>query len=401
MKIAVIGGGPAGLYFALLAKKKLPHALGNDVAVEVFEQNPRDATFGFGIVLADRGLDRLKAADAESCQAILDACYPACDQMIIHQAEPILVKNEAYRGGAIARLHLLQILAQQCEAQNIPLAFEHRVESLERFQSYDLVVGADGANSMARELHRDAFGVTTYHLNNRLAWYGTSHLFQQPTLCFKKTEYGYFWMVCYPYAEDMSTFVAECDAQAWANSGLANMSVNGQLQFTERLFAEELAGNTLIDNNSLWRQLPVTRGKNWYVDNCVLIGDALTSTHPSIGSGTRIAMEDSIALLDALQNNAHNIQGALREYVARRRATKQKLVDAAERSIAWYESITEKLDSLSPISLVFDYLTRTGRVDEHRLTREFPEFMSQYAAAWQAFQNEKSMAALCGDYGVR
>ena len=389
MKIAVVGGGPAGLYFALLAKMKLPNVLGDDVSVEVFEQNPRDATFGFGIVLADRGLDHLKAADADSCQAIIDACYPTGNQLIIHRAQPILVKNEAYRGGAISRLRLLQILEQQCAAKGIQLTFNHRIERIDQFQSYDLVVGADGVISVVRELQRDAFGVTSYELSNRLAWYGTTHYFEQPTLCFKKTAFGYFWMVGYPYADDMSTFVAECDEQAWINSDLADMSVDGQQQFIERLFADELAGNKLINNNSLWRQLPVTRVKNWYVDNCVLIGDALTSAHPSIGSGTRIAMEDSIALIDALQSNVHDIQQALNEFVTQRRSVKQKLVDAAERSVAWYESVAEKLDSLSPISLVFDYLTRTGRVDENRLTQEFPEFMSQYADAWQAFQSQK------------
>ena len=387
MKIAVIGGGPSGLYFALLTKKRFPAA-----DIQVYEQNPRGATFGFGIILADRGLGRMQRADEESATAILDACFMTQHQLITHRGESIFVERDAF-GGAIARLRLLEVLEGCCSKYNIPVHFEARIDDLSRFNDCDLIVGADGVNSSVRRAHEAEFGTTSWNLTNRLAWYGTTQHFSHPIITFKHTELGRFWAVAYPYTETMGTFVAECDEETWNKSGIAQMDDAGRTKLTETLFADELQGHALISNNSLWRSLPVIRNRHWSVGNCVLIGDALHSAHPSIGSGTRIAMEDAIDLAEALKNRQGNVAEALTEFESVRKPSKQKMVDAAEKSFMWYEDIACKMDALAPVPFVFDYLTRTGRVNEQRLFEEFPRLMEKYNAEWRVFRDERIPAA--------
>ena len=378
VKINVIGGGPSGLYFALLAKRRFGRA-----TVEVFEQNPRGATYGFGIALADRGLDRLRQADAASYEAIVKASFFARHRTIKHPQQTIFVEGGGY-GGAIARLRLLEILESHCEAAGVRLQFGVRVEELAGIDDADLVVGADGVNSTVRKRHEAAFGTTTWTLTNRLAWYGTEKHFPYPVLSFRRYDGGYFVGVAYPYSERMSTFVAECDAGTWLRLGLDKMSDDERRLLAERVFAEELGGSPLISNKSLWHCLPVVRNKQWSVGHRVLIGDALHSAHPSIGSGTRIAMEDAIALADALASSPTDIRGALANFREAREPTKAKLVAAAEKSFTWYESFPTKMDSLDAVPFVFDFLTRTGRVDASRLYAEYPHFMKRYGADWAA-----------------
>jgi len=379
MKINICGGGPSGLYFALLAKKYLP----NVEKVTVYEQNPKDATFGFGIVLADRGLDRLKRADKESHDLIVAASFQSRNRIITHRGRKIFIEGGGY-GGAIARLRLLQILQECCDRAGIEVHYNARLEVGQLADDADLLVGADGVNSAVRKSYEEEFGVTSYNLNAKLAWYGTRAHFPYPILSFKKTELGYFWVAAYAYTESMGTFVAECDGETWKRSGLSEMNEEEARRFSEEIFADELQGEKLICNKSLWNSLPVTRVKHWSVGNRVLIGDALHSAHPSIGSGTRIAMEDSIALFEALRDN-NDVPSALAAFRRNREPAKQKLVDAAEKSIAWYESVTPRIESMDAVEFVFDFLMRTGRIDEARLTAEYPHFMAKYHREWRDF----------------
>ena len=394
MKIAVVGGGPSGLYFALLA-----HSLLAGAQVSVYEQNPQGATYGFGIVLADRGLSRLQAADPASCEAILKSVYATRHQEIRLDGEMVFVERKGY-GGAIARLRLLEILEDHCARRGVEVHYGVRLNDLESFNDCDLVVGADGVNSIVRKVNEDAFGTTCWYLTNRMAWYGTTRHFPYPILSFKHTRHGHFWTAAYPYTERMSTFVAECDNDAWKRSGLADMNESERQQFTSEMFAAELQGHPLISNNSSWRCLPVIRNRHWSVGRHVLIGDALHSAHPTIGSGTRIAMEDAVDLVQVLREHSGDIPAALAAFEHTRAPSKHKLVDAAEKSFTWYEGVAAKMDTLSPVPFVFDFMTRTGRIDERRLMAEFPRFMQRYGKEWTAFKQTSAGQALVLERGL-
>ncbi|MGQ0698370.1 MAG: FAD-dependent monooxygenase [Panacagrimonas sp.] len=394
MKIAVVGGGPSGLYFALLARTYFPNT-----RIDVYEQNASGATYGFGIVLADRGLTRMEQAHPASAKAILDATFATRHQVITHSGQPVFIERNGY-GGAIARLRLLEILETHCTDAGIHLHYDARVDVLHGFEDCDLVVGADGVNSAVRGALEQAFGTTSWDLTNRIAWYGTTRHFPYPILSFKRTPLGHFWTAAYAYTERMSTFVAECDHDAWVRSGLAGMSDEERTRFAETMFAEELEGHALIGNKSAWRCLPVIRNQRWSVGRYVLIGDALHSAHPTIGSGTRIAMEDAVDLAEALRACEGRVPAALKTFERVRKPMKQKLVDAAEKSFTWYEGVGAKLDALGPEDFVFDFMTRTGRISESRLRGEFPRFMARYENEWETFKRSAHGAVLMRERGL-
>jgi 2-polyprenyl-6-methoxyphenol hydroxylase-like FAD-dependent oxidoreductase len=379
MRIAINGGGPSGLYCALLLRKRLPQS-----EVVVYEQNPRDATYGFGIILAENGLERLRRADADSHAAIMAASFITANRKMALDGEQVYIGGGG-SGGAIARARLLEILQQHAERAGAKVFFETRISDADALDA-DLIIGADGVNSVTRDGQVAAFGVTSRPLSAKLAWYGTTRHFPEPILSFKNHRLGHFWCAAYPYDDRMGTFVAECDADAWTRSGLSEMSEEQGKALAEEIFAEELAGHPLVTNKSLWHSLPVTRVKEWSVGRTVLIGDALHSAHPSIGSGTRIAMEDSIALVEAIGDGSDPVETALRRFREQREPGKMKLVRAAERSIAWYENVAPKMESLNAVDFVFDFMMRTGRIDEARLTAEYPDFMRIHGADWTRFK---------------
>lgn len=374
MRVAIVGAGPAGLYLALLLGRRIP-----DAKIDIYEQNPREATYGFGVGLHSSSWKHLRAADPKSHDAIMRSAYFGRHQLIGHRDEKILVEREGY-GAGIARLTLLKILREGAEAAGATIHYDARLESLDRFADCDLVVGSDGSNSIVRREHEEAFGMRSRTLTNRMAWYGCDRHFAPPFLLFKKTDLGYFWCVGYSHTELTSTFVAECDAAAWERSGLADMTLEEQIAFSEDMFRDELQGGRLISNNSYWRALTMVEVDRWHVGNRVLIGDALHSPHPTIGSGTRMALDDAAALAFAIIDTPGDVQGALETFRQRREPSKAKLVDARDRSIEWYENIGNVADRLEPVPFVFDFMMRTGRIDLPRLEREFPDFMDKYRA---------------------
>lgn len=371
MKIVIAGGGPSGLYFAQLARKVFPTA-----HIEVHEQNARGATYGFGIILAERGLERMRKADQASFDAIMRACYMTTNRVIRHPDETVFVEGGGH-GGAIARLQLIRILEHACESAGVVLHHGEPVQA-EALADADLVVGADGVGSAVRRADEAGFGTRSWQLTNRLAWYGTTRHFPYPMLSFRRFEDGHFVAAAYPYTETMGTFVAECDANTWFSLGMDRMDDSERQRLAEQVFEAELGGAPLLSNNSRWQRLPVVRNRRWSVGNRVLVGDALHSAHPTIGSGTRIAMEDSIALAQALQASPGDIPQALAAFRQLREPSKRKLVQAAEKSFAWYEAFGARMQSLEPVPFVFDFMMRTGRIDDERLCMEYPDFMARY-----------------------
>lgn len=374
MKINVLGGGPAGLYFAYLARKRL-----GQVEVHVHERNAPDATFGFGVVLAGAGLAKLREADAESFARIEAITEPLNNQDIALNGESVTVSGPDY-GGAVARLELLRVLQELCHEAGAILHHGAEVAAPEQLDGADLVVGADGANSTLRARHAEAFGTTTGLLTNAFAWYGARLDHDRPTLSFRTDGGGAFVAHYYPYGGGMCTFVMECDRAAWEGCGFGAMSEDQRKAHVEALFAEDLRGAKLISNKSEWRNFAPVANAEWHVGHRVLIGDALRRAHFSIGSGTRIAMEDSIALVDALAHEAGDVPGALRHFRSER-GRNDRLTQAARESYLWYEDMAAHMASAaSPRAFVHDYLTRTSRVDDARVAALYPKFMADLQA---------------------
>jgi 2-polyprenyl-6-methoxyphenol hydroxylase-like FAD-dependent oxidoreductase len=371
MRIAVLGGGPAGLYFAYLRKRRYA---GDEVAV--FEQNPSDATFGFGVVFSDRALDFLRADDPKTADLVAPRMETWADLALVHRGERIAVDGVGF--SAIGRLELLKLLQRQASSVGVELRYEQATRSVAELGPADLVVGADGVNSLVRREHEDAFGTAISHLANKFAWFGTTKPFGTLTQTFVETSLGTFNAHHYRYSPAMSTFIVECDPATWLRAGFDRMGEDEARAVCEEVFAEALDGHPLISNRSVWRSFPWVENARWSVGNRVLLGDALHTAHFSIGSGTRLALEDAIALAKALGETG-DIPAGLAAYEAARRPIVEKLVAASRTSAAWYERFPEHM-RLAPLDFAFSYITRSGRVDKERLRAMAPGFMARYDA---------------------
>ncbi|MES2508328.1 MAG: FAD-dependent monooxygenase [Pseudomonadota bacterium] len=386
MKIAIVGGGPSGLYLAILVKRRQP-----SWPVSVIEQNVADSTFGFGVVLADSGLARIQAADPQVYDKLIaKMTFTGC-QTINLKEQPIDINHPA-KGGAIARIDLLHALQETAAEAGVDVRFGQRIahpDELARLGlgDADVIVGADGVNSVVRAAHEEGFGTQRSFLTNHFAWFGTQKVFDKSALVFREYQGGAFIAHYYPYCDTGSTFVAECDHATWLKLGLEAMTDDERQQLFEKIFAPELAGEKLISNNSNWRQFPVTHNQHWTVGNCVLIGDAQTSAHFSIGSGTRIAMEDSIALAEALTESAPagspepTALQRLATFAARRGPEKDKLLTASRKSYLWYEDIGQWMQRYTPFEFIHAFMTRTGRMGNDRLAQQYPELFAQFEKA--------------------
>jgi len=360
MKVLVAGAGPAGLYFSYLLKRSDPGC-----EIRVVEQNPPDATFGFGVVFSDRALEFLQADDPTAYARITPQLEAWVDLVVVHRGVRTVIDGIGF--AAIGRLHFLRLMQEQAATVGVVPEFNTPVGDI---SGYDLVVAADGANSAVR---RNAdFGTRITHCTNKFAWYGTPRRFEKLTQTFLANEHGAFNVHHYLHAPRMSTFVVECDAATWQRAGFAAMGEEDTRRYLERVYAPVLQGAPLVSNKSIWRNFPNVRNERWAVGNVVLIGDALRTAHFSIGSGTRLAMEDAIALVKALREEP-GIDRALKNFEAARRPIVDKLVAAADASGAWYDRFAEHM-KLSPRDFAWSYIQRSGRVDPERLSRISPKF---------------------------
>jgi 2-polyprenyl-6-methoxyphenol hydroxylase-like FAD-dependent oxidoreductase len=370
-RIAVLGGGPAGLYFAYLWKRRHPLS-----EVAVFEQNAAGATFGFGVVFSDRALDFLRADDAETADLITARMETWRDITLMHRGERLAIDGIGF--SAIGRLELLSLLEERARSVGVEPRHGVPVRSVDELDGYDLIVAADGVNSLVRRTFEGDFKTSLSCLDNKFIWYGTTKRFETLSQTFVETKLGTFNAHHYRYGPAMSTFIVECDRATWLNAGFADKGPDETRAICEDAFADVLQRHPLISNKSVWRNFPWLWNERWSHRNMVLVGDALHTAHFSIGSGTRLALEDAIALVNAL-DEAPDLPAGLESYEATRRPAVEKLVAASKASAAWYERFPDHM-RLDPLDLAMSYITRSGRVDPERLRAMSPRFMAAYDA---------------------
>ena len=372
MRIAVIGGGPGGLYFAYLWKKLHP-----DTQIDLFEQNAAGATWGFGVVFSEQALEFLRADDPGTVDAIAPRMESWRNITLNLRGESVEIDGVGF--SSIGRLDLLTILQQRASSAGVTPRYDTLIQSVDQLADYDLIVAADGLNSLVRRTFEGDFGTSLSYSANKFAWYGTTKRFETLSQTFVETELGAFNAHHYRYAPSMSTFLIECDPATWQRYGFADKTIEESKAVCEKVFAATLDGHRLVSNKSVWRNFPWIWNERWSFKNMVLIGDALHSAHFSIGSGTRLAIEDAIALVKALDAEG-DISSALARYQTERQPIVKKLVTAARTSADWYEKFADHM-KLDLSDFAYSYITRSGRIDDARLRAMSPLFMAQYEAS--------------------
>lgn len=369
MKVVAVGGGPAGLYLAILLKKSDPAR-----EVVVLERNPPDATYGFGVVFSDATLGALADADPESHAAISDAFHHWDDIDVHYRGEVLTSTGHGFAG--VERRRLLDILAARARDLGVDLRYGEDVDDPATLAAgADLLVAADGVNSAVRDAGPHAFSPAVEAHPNRFVWLGTTVPFPSFKFYFKWDDHGLWRVHAYRYADDASTFIVETTAETLERSGLAAAAEADTLAFCESLFAEELSGHRLIANRSIWRSFPTLTCASWHRGRTVLIGDAAHTAHFSVGSGTRMAMEDAISLARAIDAGG-DVEAALAAYEAERRPDVESLQRAARASLQWFEG-TERYWGQEPLQFAFNLLTRSLRITHEDLKARDPAFTTR------------------------
>jgi anthraniloyl-CoA monooxygenase len=370
MKINIIGGGPAGMYFAILMKSA--DATHN---ITIYERNSPDDTFGWGVVFSGKTLANLCTAD-EPSHAEITRNFAAWDNVdVVHRGEKVSIHGNSFTG--IARLRLLKILQHRCEELGVEIRFRTEVKDFDALKlESDLVVATDGVNSFVRQTFSEAFQTDLSVRPNKYIWYGTNHLFQGLTLTFRENAAGVFAAHSYKFDQTTSTFIVECDPETWSNARFAKISDEETRAYLAEVFANDLNGEPLLSNNSKWINFLLVKNGRWTFDNVVLLGDALHTAHFSIGSGTKLAMEDAIALKESF-DEAPNVEGALQGFETTRKPIIEEYQAAAYESMVWFENARDHMH-LAPIELAYVLMTRSGKVDLESLRRRDPEFVASY-----------------------
>ena len=372
MNIGIVGGGPAGLFFAWLMKRHNPAH-----RIRIVERDAETATYGWGVVFSDVALAFVRDAAPELYAAISDGQEVFDSMRIVHRGIAVPLPNNTFH--RMARIHLLRVLREHCAAQGVAIEFGRKIDDVAEFADCDLVVAADGAASAVRTRYREHFLPSIDVRPNYFAWYGTAALFDPLSLIFRENEHGLFIAHAYRYSRTHSTFLVECDPSTLRNAGLERMTEWQSLDYCAAVFREDLGGSPLLSNRSDWFRYGIVSNRHWHWRNIVLLGDALRTGHPSVGSGTRLAMQDAIALFDAARACGDDVAAMLPEFERRRRPGSDALQAAAIRSTEWYETVQQKL-ALDPVSFAYDYLRRTGRVSHEDIRQRDPALAAAYEA---------------------
>jgi anthraniloyl-CoA monooxygenase len=371
MKVHVIGGGPAGLYFAILMKRAWPQT-----RITVFERNRPNDTFGFGVVFSDQTLDTFESYDRESYRAIIGH-FAYWDDIEIHfRGTTHRIGGNGFCG--CSRTTLLKILGRRARSLGVDIKYHSEVSLLKpAIRDADLIVAADGINSAVRPMFAETFKPSIDLRPNFFSWMGSTRPFDAFTFFFRETEHGIFIGHCYQYEPQRATWITETDPQTFARAGLDRMDETESAQFVENLFADELQGHRLITNRSLWRNFPTIRCERWVHDNVVLLGDAKATAHFSIGSGTKLAMEDGIALYEAFrETGGRDVKAALGRFEAQRRDEVEKTQHSGDVSLVWFEHVN-RFWNMDPTRFAFGLMTRSKAITYDNLALRAPEFVRQ------------------------
>jgi anthraniloyl-CoA monooxygenase len=366
VKIASIGGGPAGLYFAISMKLRDP---AHDI--EIFERNAPGVTFGWGVVFSDQTVENLTANDPKSAKIIADE-FAHWDDIDVHiHGETITSSGHGFIG--IGRKRLLEILQDRARELGVVLHFNAECEPADpKWREYDLVIASDGANSRFRDATPEAFGVDIDVRKNKFVWLGTSKVFDAFTFAFEETEHGWIWAHAYRFALDCSTFIVECSEETWRSFGFDRMDQAESIAACEKLFAKYLDGHSLMSNaahlrgSAAWINFRRIKCARWNSGNVILLGDAAHTAHFSVGSGTKLALEDAIKLADVLNRTGLSLEAALDEYVAERNLEVLKLQNSARNSTEWFETLHRYLH-FEPLQFAYSLLTRSQRISHENL----------------------------------
>ena len=394
MRVNVIGGGPGGLFAALLLKKDDPARV-----IEVFERNRPDDTFGFGVVFSDATLDEVAEADSATFREI-ERRFHHWDDIHIHYRDELLTST-GHGFAGVSRRELLLLLHRRCRELGVRLHFEADVDDAAPYPDADLVIGADGINSTVRDRFADAFEPEVDLRPNRFVWLGTTRPFPAFTFYFREDEHGLWRVHAYQYrASGKSTFIVEATEETWRRAGMDGAGEEETVEFLSRLFEEELGGHPLIRNRSLWRRFPGIVNARWSAGNVVLIGDAAHTAHFSVGSGTRLAMLDGIALAEAMRGSKgtgdSGLADRLAAYEAARRPPVESLQRAAQASLQWFED-TERYIRLEPIQFAFSLLTRSLRISHENLRERDPAFVDA-VDRWVASEAEEQAGVTMAEH---
>jgi anthraniloyl-CoA monooxygenase len=367
MKIAVIGAGPSGLYFAISMKLRNPAH-----QIEVYERNGPDDTFGWGVVLSDETMGHLEASDPESAR-LMAGEYAHWDDIDVHIKDRV-ISSSGHGFVGIGRQKLLNILQSRAESLGVKLHFHQEIrlaDTTERLAAADLIIAADGINSMVREAHSDHFGVDVDMRRNKFVWLGVDKTFDAFTFAFVETEHGWIWAHAYKFDQTSSTFIVECAPETWEKFGFEDMDQDQTCRKCEELFADYLDGQALISNakhlrSSAWLNFRRVMCERWHYKNIILLGDAAHTAHFSIGSGTKLGLEDAVKLADVLNDKSLPLDEALEQYREERHLEVLKLQSAARNSTEWFEHLERYLD-FEPLQFAYSLLTRSQRVSHENL----------------------------------